>query len=301
MRATPFILALILMSNPEPLSDFDKLWDYNDPAATEQKLRALLPRAEASGDASYRAQLLTQIARAQGLQRKFAEAHATLDQAGQADQSLPRVRYLLERGRVFNSSGDPEKARPLFEQALEIATQSKLDNHAVDAAHMIAIVETDPQKQLEWNLRAMDLAERSTDERARRWRASLYNNIGWTYFDQKDYDRAMEVFQKAVALRREQNQPRELRIARYCVAKTLRMQGKLDEAIAIDRQIIEDAQSARESDGYFFEELAECLFAQGNVEEAKPSFRRAYEELSKDVWFVEHEPQRLARLKQLGS
>jgi tetratricopeptide (TPR) repeat protein len=147
----------------------------------------------------------------------------------------------------------------------------------------------------------MDLAERSTDERARRWRASLYNNIGWTYFDQKDYTSAMEVFEKAVAMRREQNQPRELRVARYCVAKTLRMQGKLDEAVAIDRQVIEEAQAANEPDGYFFEELAECLHAQGKVDEARPHFRRAYQELSKDPWFVEHEPQRFERLKQLGS
>jgi tetratricopeptide (TPR) repeat protein len=301
VRATLLILTLSLMSNPETLPDFDKLWDYNEPAATEEKFRGLLPRAEAAGDASYRAQLLTQIARAQGLQRKFAEAHATLDQVGQVDQPLPRVRYLLERGRVFNSSGKPAEARPLFEQALEMASQNKLDNYAVDAAHMIAIVEPDPRKQLEWNLRAMDLAERSTDERARRWRASLYNNIGWTCFDQKDYDRAMEVFEKAVALRRQQDQPRELRVARYCVAKTLRMQGKLDDAIAIDRQIIEEAQAANEPDGYLFEELAECLHAQGKTDDAQPYFRRAYEELSKDLWLAEREPQRLERLKQLGS
>ena len=285
----------------DPLPDFDKLWDYNDAATTEQAFRALLPRAEASGDESYRAQLLTQIARTQGLQRRFDEAHATLDQVAHVSEPLPHVRYLLERGRVFNSSGDPTKARPLFEQALAIASQNQFDGYAVDAAHMIAIVEPDPQKQLEWNLRAMDLAERSGDERARRWRASLYNNIGWTYFDQKDYGRAMAVFEKAVILRREQDQPRELRVARYCVAKTLRMQGRLDEAVGIDRQIIEEAQAAREPDGYFEEELAECLHAQGKADEAKPHFRRAYEELSKDAWLTEREPHRLERLKRLGS
>ena len=299
MRMIVLILASILMN--EPLPDFDKLWDYNDPGATERTFRALLPRAEASGDESYRAQLLTQIARAQGLQRRFDEAHATLDQAAQANEPLPRVRYLLERGRVFNSAGDPASARPLFEQAMETASRNELDRYAIDAAHMIAIVEADPQKQLEWNLRAMDLAERSTDERARRWRASLYNNIGWTYFDRKDYARAMEVFEKAVALRREQDQPRELRVARYCVAKTLRVQGKLDEAVAIDRQIIAEAEAAGEPDGYFEEELAECLHAQGKMDAAKPHFRRAYKELSKDAWLTEHEPQRLERLKQLGS
>ena len=46
--------------------DFDAAWDYGDPAASEQRFRELLPRAEQDGDRSYHAQLLTQIARAQG-------------------------------------------------------------------------------------------------------------------------------------------------------------------------------------------------------------------------------------------
>src|SRR5205809_4269353 len=45
------------------MADFDKLWDYQDPAGTEKKFRELLPAAEAAGDASYVAELLTQIAR----------------------------------------------------------------------------------------------------------------------------------------------------------------------------------------------------------------------------------------------
>src|SRR5688572_21565066 len=92
----------LLLMTADTLPNFDELWDYNDPATTEQKFRALLPRAEASADRFYHAQLLTQLARAQGLQRKFDEAHATLDQVAQVDQPPARVRYLLERGRVFN-------------------------------------------------------------------------------------------------------------------------------------------------------------------------------------------------------
>ena len=63
------------------LPDFDALWNYDDPATTEQQFCALLSRAEQSDDRSYHAQLLTQIARTQGLQRKFSDAHATLDTA----------------------------------------------------------------------------------------------------------------------------------------------------------------------------------------------------------------------------
>ena len=59
----------------KPLPNFDTLWNYSDPKGTEAKFRELIPQAKESGDTSYYAQLLTQIARAEGLQRKFEEAH----------------------------------------------------------------------------------------------------------------------------------------------------------------------------------------------------------------------------------
>ncbi|HET7144481.1 MAG TPA: hypothetical protein VFI68_10715, partial [Anaerolineales bacterium] len=87
------------------LLDFDSLWDYSNPDQTEIKFREILSRIPANEPAHL--ELLTQIARSQGLQRKFDEAHQTLDQFENAlDQnpSRAKVRYLLERGRVFNSS-----------------------------------------------------------------------------------------------------------------------------------------------------------------------------------------------------
>ena len=96
----------------EELQRFDDLWDYEDPAGTEPKFRELLPRAEAAGNRSLVLQIRTQLARTLGLQKRWDEAHAELDDV---ERSLPeapdvvRVRYLLERGRVFRSSGDPDR------------------------------------------------------------------------------------------------------------------------------------------------------------------------------------------------
>ena len=93
-----FLLAsIVLLANPGEtmLPDFDKLWDYQHPAETEKKFVGLLPAAEKSEDISYLAQLLTQIARAQGLQEKFDEANKTLDRASvitRDDMMLPQVR-----------------------------------------------------------------------------------------------------------------------------------------------------------------------------------------------------------------
>jgi hypothetical protein len=157
------------------LPDFDRLWNYDDPAATEQQFRALLPSAEQSDNRSYCAQLLTQIARAQGLQRKFADAHGTLD-AAQAllapEPGVARIRYLLERGRVFSSSQAIEQAQPLFQAAWEQAQAEQQDFYAIDAAHMLAII-APAEQQLTWNLRALALAEQSAQPRARTWLGSL--------------------------------------------------------------------------------------------------------------------------------
>ena len=90
-------------SDPEPLPDFDSLWDYDRPESTASVFRGILPAAEASGDRDYLAQLLTQIARAEGLQMKFDDAAATLDRAASLltqEYPVARVRILLERGRL---------------------------------------------------------------------------------------------------------------------------------------------------------------------------------------------------------
>ena len=119
------------MSTDRP--KFDALWNYGDPAGTEAKFRALLPRAQASGDAGYELELLTQIARAQGLRGDFDAAHATLDAVErrllERDMPVACVRYLLERGRVFNSSGKPDRAMPLFAVTLQTMTIALLIMH----------------------------------------------------------------------------------------------------------------------------------------------------------------------------
>ena len=78
------------------LPEIHSLWNFNDPAASEKAFVAVLEPARKSGDASYLLQLQTQIARAQGLQDKFAEAHATLDGVReQLRDNLVEVMYAL--------------------------------------------------------------------------------------------------------------------------------------------------------------------------------------------------------------
>jgi tetratricopeptide (TPR) repeat protein len=288
---------------PAPLPDFDAMWDYNDPAATEARFREVLPHAEASGDVSYHAQLLTQIARTQGLQMKFEEAHETLDQVQAMlaeDLVVARMRYLLERGRVYNSSKDPDAAKPLFLEAWEVGLNAREDDYALDAAHMMAIVEP-PELQLVWSERAMALAEKTTDERAKRWLGPLYNNTGWTYHDMGQYDKALELFEKSLAFRQERRDAEGTRIARWTVARTYRSVGRVEEALEMQKELEQEFETEGiQQDGYVYEEIGECLLLLGKTDEAPGYFRKAHELLSQDQWLVTNEADRLKRLKELG-
>ena len=170
------------------------------------------------------------------------------------------VRVLLERGRVLNSRGEPEDARPLFEWALDEAQKSGFDHLAIDALHMVAIVAA-PDEQDELNRRALELAASSDDPRARQWRASLLNNIGWTAFDAGRYDEALTVFEEALDARQAQGKTVEIQVARWCVARTLRTVGRVDEALAIQLSLADEHAAAGTSDPYVDEEIAACRAA----------------------------------------
>jgi tetratricopeptide (TPR) repeat protein len=277
--------------------DFNDMWDYDDPAGTESRFRALLPGAMSSGETSYSLQLLTQIARALGLQKKFTEANAVLDEVDEKAQGddLVLVRLLLERGRVFNSSGQPERAVSLFKTAYELADRIGAGFYAADALHMLGIAST-PAEQPGWNLKAIDYVESSTQARARYWLGPLYNNLGWTYFEQGSLQQALETFQKAQSIRELQGKPKEIHIARWCVARTLREMGQVEAALVIQTQF----ETAGEEDGFVYEEIGECLYALGKPGEARPSFRRAYELLSQIDW-VAGDTDRVERLRTLGA
>ncbi|MCI0450348.1 MAG: tetratricopeptide repeat protein [Chlorobi bacterium] len=287
----------------DTIPDFDKLWDYNNPAETEKKFREVEDEIKASGDTAYYAELLTQIARTQGLQMKFDEAHRILDDAEKLlkdNQHRAQIRYLLERGRTYNSSKVYDKARELFIKAYELGLKTGEDNLTVDAAHMMGIVEK-AEESLKWNEIAMKHAEQSKDEDAKKWLGSLYNNTGWTYHDMGDYNKALELFERNVIWHTQRNTKQGLSIAKWCVARTLRSLGRNEEAL--EKQIELSAfnrEIGLDEDGYNSEEIGECLLALNRTDESKPYFKKAYELLSKDIWLQENEKERLERLKKLG-
>ncbi len=275
--------------------DYLPLWDFERPDVSEQRFRAALPTVQ--GDDRW--VLQTQIARTYGLRGRFDEAHTLLDRIEPllADAGArARVLYHLERGRTFRSARAPQRARPHFESALAIAEQGREEALALDAIHMLALVDTG-EAALQWNRRGIEAARAAKDPQARRWAVPMLNNLGYALREQGRLDEALAAFEDNVREAERQNRPASRDIARWQVARTLRDLRRIDEALAIQRQLEADN---KEPSGFVLEEIAELLDALGRGSEAQPYFARAYLALSKLGPLDQPPPERLVRLKARG-
>jgi tetratricopeptide (TPR) repeat protein len=173
------------------------LWDFDDLDASEQRFRQQLDQE--STDAG-RAEVLTQLARVQGLRDDFDGCERLVREAESlaGENELVRVRVDLERGRKLRSSGDGEASTPLFEAAFMRARSIGESYLAGDAAHMVAI--SKPERMVEWTQRGLDLADAEPD--AAYWAGPLLNNLGWHYYDTGDFDSALAVFERALEVRK---------------------------------------------------------------------------------------------------
>jgi tetratricopeptide (TPR) repeat protein len=195
------------------------LWDFDDLDASEQRLRAALDEEETNAG---RAEVLTQLARVEGLRGNFTAGDELLDDAATRSDAAPVVtaRVDLERGRLRRSAGDPDLALPLFEAAFETACAIPHEFIAVDAAHMAAIAAPDLRARGAWADRGIAMAKASDDPEVAYWLGSLYNNIGWDHYDSGDYATALTWFERALVEREQRpDEPQRLEHAREAVAE----------------------------------------------------------------------------------
>jgi tetratricopeptide (TPR) repeat protein len=205
------------------------LWDFDDLDGSEQRLREQLAREPTPAG---RAEVLTQLARVQGLRGDFEAAAGLLDEAEPLAGTEPaaNVRLELERGRMFRSSGDVEAAYPLFESAFRRAISSGERYLAGDAAHMCAIATDDRRLQEEWTARGIDEGDSY-------WSGPLLNNLGWSYYEGGDYERALELFQQSLETReRDPDNGAGIAWAQYAVGQTLRNLGRAREGVPLLEQ-----------------------------------------------------------------
>lgn len=292
--------------------DIDALWDFDHLEETERRFQDLVDETKNNSDPSHQIQLLSQIARAQGLQKKIELAKQTLSKAQallieptHSVQVISKIRYLIENGRIFILEKTPSQARPLFIEAWTLATQIHEDYYSIDSAQMLASIE--PQKlQKEWTLKALHLAETSLQPRAKQCLSGLCTTLGWTQFENRQYETALENFRKALNCLNPAGDsalnpyPKKVIVAKWAIAKTLRALNRLPEALEMQTDLVNELTQMNSKDGYVYEELAECLQSLKRTSEAQVYFDLAYNSLSKDEWLTDNKPERLKRLKSLG-
>lgn len=272
-------------------------WDFSDLTITEQHLRDQLDR-EPTADG--RAEVLTQLARIEGLRDDFGRGEALIVEAealGSSGVALSRID--LERGRLLRSGGRLEAALPLFESAFAAAVAADQYFIAVDAAHMAALAAPDHGGFMAWTQRGVELAGSHVE--AHYWLGPLLNNLGWQLFDTGDLGAALDAFERALEVRLGEPDNRlEIEVARYAVGKTLRALGRARDAIPILETAVAWAVDSGAPDGWFHEELAEEYAALGRDIEAGHQARLALPLLTDADPFFRGDTERMARLRALA-
>jgi tetratricopeptide (TPR) repeat protein len=144
------------------------LWDFDDLDATESRFRVQL---EGESDDAGRAEVLTQLARVDGLRDDFDGCERLLNEA----EALAGA---------------------------SVVAKVRIEHYfAGDAAHMCALaVSEDRAAMEEWTQRGLDLGEREAS--AAYWAGPLLNNLGWAYFDAGEHEHALELFERALDVRK---------------------------------------------------------------------------------------------------
>ncbi len=134
---------------------------------------------------------------------------------------------------------------------------------------MLAFVDTSPEDQLKWAQNALAVVEASTQPEAKRWEASIRNNLGYALHQLGRYEEALQQFNEAVTLRERGTDAGNIRVAYWMVAWTLRAMQRNDEALAIQLRLERECDAAGEPDPFVFEELETLYRAAGNIERAE--------------------------------
>jgi tetratricopeptide (TPR) repeat protein len=247
---------------------FRELWNFDDLDGSEARFRtALVEESSQMG----RAEILTQLARVEGLRGAFDEGERLIEEAevlaGANETALTRID--LERGRLRRSSGNSPAALPLFVSAFERARVAGEFQLAADAAHMAALASANDEDFRSWTQRGIDLVE-SADPSDRYWVGPLLNNLGWHHYEADRYEDALDSFRRALDEReRDPTNRQGIEIALYCVAKALRALGRAAEGLPLLERAVFSAEENGRPDPWIHEELSETYTVLGREGDAR--------------------------------
>ena len=189
-----------------------------------EALELYRPLAEAGN-----VEALAQVARCLSLERKLVEGRTWLERARMAaskDEPLGWSRYLTVRGIYEREEGDDARAKTTFEELHDFCVARGLHRRAVDAVHHVAIV-APLEEQPAWNLKGIAAAEKIGDAG---WLAVLWNNLGATYEELKQYDPMLGAYLKAREYHQASGGEIQKLIADWAVGHAYRLTGKTGQA-----------------------------------------------------------------------
>ena len=108
------------------------------------------------------------------------------------------------------------------------------------------------------------MAQASSQSSAKKWEASLRNNVGYALYQLGRYEEALQQFKQAVILREAGTDIQAARIAHWMVGWTLRALNRIDEALEIQLRLEREREAAGAPSSYVFGELELLYRAKGD-------------------------------------
>jgi tetratricopeptide (TPR) repeat protein len=266
------------------LDDADKIFKSGDMETALKLYIETFETARIEFNRSVEVEALAQIARSKLKLNRKDEGRTDLIKAGErAEESDPIgwTRYLGVRGRFEWNDDDLVSARGTFTTMFEFAKTHQLWGRMIDAANLMSIVAEKPEEQIGWIENGIEAAEDSDNESML---AVLWNNMGATYYDQKNYGKALECYIKSREYHWRFSGELAKLYADYHIGMTHRLLGNHEEASRWLRPVLAWAERLENSRaiGQACEDLGEIEAIIGNKESALVLFQRARDEYKKE-------------------
>jgi tetratricopeptide (TPR) repeat protein len=228
---------------------------------------------EAAKDGNRVAQVeaLAQVARCHSIRGKLDEGRPWLERAeklASSEEPAGWSRCLGVRGIFQRESGDKAKAKSTFEEMHRYCVEKQLFKRAIDAIHHLAIL-VPPEEQPAWALKGIAAAEQLKDDASL---AVLWNNLGATYEDLKQFDKMVEAYLKAREYHHRTGGALQKMIADWAVGHGYRLAGKVDDAETWLRKALPQARDLHAKEprpdtvewvGWCQKDLGEVLLTRG--------------------------------------
>lgn len=259
----------------------DELFGQGD---LQEAKRAYARAISAEAPPAVYVQACAQVARMESLTDSIEAGEPWLRLAARRaskEEPLGWSRLQLVLGIFERETGSPEEARERFMRLYDYCLEHDLHERAIDAAHHVVLVSEDLDEQARWSQRGIEAAEAGG---LHGWLAVLWNNKAASLEDAGRHADALVAYEAAREYHGRGGDERRILIADWAVARSLRRNGRVEEARLLADEVHaravgrhEAAPSADSAEwlGYTTWELAEHAALVGDRERALAQLRAA--------------------------